>query len=172
LSRSPRPDLPQARWDFHCNLRPGHVLADVLPIHPLAVSYLRSAASTPGHAAALRETSAGTTTRSALYPLKLCSASAPAPCSSSAKPPTPHFPSPATSVPSSSAKVYRQLSLVQSRYLSHMHTAAAGLHTARSVLAGSVARSMPPPRFCTEGLCLAANKAAICLRRTCLRMSP
>jgi hypothetical protein len=42
---------------FRCNLRyePGHVLADVLFIHPLASSYIRSAARTPSHAAALRD---------------------------------------------------------------------------------------------------------------------
>jgi hypothetical protein len=51
------PNRPQPRWDFHCNLRPGpgHVLADVSYIHPLAASYLRSTARTPGHAAALRD---------------------------------------------------------------------------------------------------------------------
>jgi hypothetical protein len=50
------PNLPQARWVCHCNLRPGpgHVLADVSFIHPLAASYTQSAVRTPSHTAALR----------------------------------------------------------------------------------------------------------------------
>jgi hypothetical protein len=54
---SPTPNRPQARRDCHCNLRPGpgHVLADVSFIQPLAASYIRSAPHTPGHAAALRD---------------------------------------------------------------------------------------------------------------------
>jgi hypothetical protein len=48
---------PQSRWDFPCNLRsgPGHVLADVSFVWPLAASYLRSAARTTGHAAGHRD---------------------------------------------------------------------------------------------------------------------
>jgi hypothetical protein len=49
---------PQARWDFHCNLRPGpgRFLTDPQSsIHLLAASYMHSAVRTPGHAAALRD---------------------------------------------------------------------------------------------------------------------
>jgi hypothetical protein len=50
------PSLPQSHWDFHCNLRPGpgHVLADVSFIRPLAASYLRPAVHTSCHTAALQ----------------------------------------------------------------------------------------------------------------------
>jgi hypothetical protein len=52
------------------------------------------------------------------------------------------------------ANVYRQLSVMQCRYQSHMLTAAAGLPTAHARVPGgtSVARPMPPRAFCTERL--------------------
>jgi hypothetical protein len=48
---------PRARWDLHCHVRPGpgHILADVSFIHPLAQTYLRRAAQEAGSAARLRD---------------------------------------------------------------------------------------------------------------------
>jgi hypothetical protein len=137
------PNRPQARWDFHCNLRPGpgHVLADVSFIHPLAASYLRSVARTPGHAAALRDAderrdyfadhkcpryvfraiSFATLGRFSPGAMQfLCEATHAA------------FPQPGHQRAVCFANVYRQLSVVQCRYLSRMLTAAAGLHTTRT----------------------------------------
>jgi hypothetical protein len=139
---APHPQ-PQARWDFHCNLRPGpgHVLANVSFIHLLAASYIRSAARTPGHAAALRDAdmrwdyfadhncpeyafraiSFETLGRFSPGAMQfICEAT--------------HaiFPQPGHQRAVCSANVYRQLSVVQCRYLSRILAAAAGLHTART----------------------------------------
>jgi hypothetical protein len=137
------PNRAQARWDFHYNLRPGpgHVLADVSFIHPLAASYIRSAARTPGHAAALRDADKrrdyfadhncpGDAFRAISFETLgrfspgamqfLCEATHAA------------FPQPGHQRAVFFANEYRQLSVVQCRYLSRMLTAAAGLHTART----------------------------------------
>jgi hypothetical protein len=135
------PNCPQARWDFHCNLRPGPgpVLADVSFIHPLAASYIRSAAGTPGYARALRDAdkrrdyfadhncpryayraisfeTLGQFSPGAMQ--FLCKATHAA------------FPQPGHQRAVCFANVYRQLSMVQCHYLSRMLTAAAGLHKA------------------------------------------
>jgi hypothetical protein len=136
------PNQPQARWDFHCSLRPGpgHVLADVFFIHPLAASYLHSAACTPGHAAAgdadkHRDYNADHTCPGYVFRTKsfetlgrfspgamqfLCEATHAA------------LPQPGRHRAACFANDYRQLSVVQCRYLSCMLMAAARLHTART----------------------------------------
>jgi hypothetical protein len=138
---------PKERWDFHCNLRPGpgQILANVSFIHPLAASYIHSAARTPGHDAALRDpakrrhyfadpncpgyafraTSFETLGRFSPSAMQfLCEATHAA------------FPQPGHQRAVCFANVYRQLSVVQCRYLSRMLTAAAGLHTARDWIPG------------------------------------
>jgi hypothetical protein len=125
-------------------------------------------------------TSAGTTmqttrapgTRSARYPSKLWVASAPVPCSSSAKQPMPHFPSPDTSVPPASPTC-----TANSPWCS-AGTCPACLRRQRAytphtqVPAGSVARPMPPQRLCTEASQPAAMAAGFCLRLMHLPLSP
>jgi hypothetical protein len=137
------PNRPRARWDFHCNLRPGpaHILADVSFIHPLAASYIQCAACTLGHVAALRDAdkrqdyfadhnypdyafcatffeTLGRLSPGAMQ--FLCKATHAA------------FPQPEYQRAACFANVNRQLSVVQCCYLSRMLTAAAGLHTART----------------------------------------
>jgi hypothetical protein len=137
------PTAPRPAWDFHCNLRPGpgHVLGDVSFIYPLAASYLRSATRTPGHAAALRDADKsrdyyadhacpGYAFRAISFEALgrfrpgamqfLCEATHAA------------FPQPGHQRDACFANVYHQLPVVQSRYLSRMLTAAAGLHTVRT----------------------------------------
>jgi hypothetical protein len=105
---------PQTRWDFHCNLctGPGHVLADVSFIHPLAAPYTGYAARSPAHAAALRDADEcrdyfanhncpGQAFRKRSL-LKLWGGSVPGKGNSSVKPPTPLSPNWSTSVPSAS----------------------------------------------------------------------
>jgi hypothetical protein len=134
---------PQARWDFHCNLRPGpgHVLGVVSFIHPLATLYHHAAARTPGHVASLwdadkrqdyyadhacpryafRAISFEILGRFSSGAMQfLCEATHAA------------FPHPGHQRDACFANVYRQLSVVKCRYLSRMLTAAAGLHTART----------------------------------------
>jgi hypothetical protein len=140
---SPHPNRPRARWDFHCNLRPGpsHVLADVSFIPPLAASYLRSAARTPGHAAALRDADK----RRDYYADHACLGYefralsfehlrqfSPGTMQILSEATHAVFPQPGHQREASFANVYRQLSVVQCRYLSRMLTAAVGLHTART----------------------------------------
>jgi hypothetical protein len=137
------PNRPQDRWDFHCNLRPGpgHVLADVCVIHHLAASNLRSAARTPGHAAALRDADK----RRDYYADHACPGYAFRAISFETlgrfSPGAMQFLSGATHAAflqpghqsaACFANIYRQLSVVQCRYLFRMLTAAAGLHTART----------------------------------------
>jgi hypothetical protein len=134
---------PQALWDFHCNLRPGpgHVLADVSFIHPLAAAYLRSAARTPGHAAALGDADK----RRDYYADHACPGYAfralsfetlgrfsPGTMQFLSEATHAAFPQPGHQRAACFANVYRQLSVVQCRYLSRMLTAAAGLHSART----------------------------------------
>jgi hypothetical protein len=150
------PNRSQARWDFHCNSRPGpdHVLADVSFIHPVAASYIRSAARTPGHAAALRDAdkrrdsfadhicpgyafraisfeSLGRFSPGAMQ--FLCEATHAA------------FPQTGHQRAVCFANVYRQLSVVQCRYLSRMLTVAAGLHTARTGSGWIRGAALPSP---------------------------
>jgi hypothetical protein len=90
-------------WDFHCNLRPGpvHVLGDVSFIHPLA-AYLRSAARTSGHAAALQDADKRRDCYADHacpdYAFRTISFQKLGRCNFSAKPPTPPFPTPGISV--------------------------------------------------------------------------
>jgi hypothetical protein len=135
------PNRLQARWVFHCNLRPGpgYVLADVSLIHPLAASYIRCPSRTPGHAAALRDAdkrrdyfadhncpgyafiSFETFARFSPGAMQfLCEATHAA------------SPQPGHQRAVCFANVYRQLSIVQCSYLSRILTAAAGLHSART----------------------------------------
>jgi hypothetical protein len=136
------PNHPQARWDFHCNLRPGPgVLADVSFIHPLAASYLRSAARTPGHAAALQDADKrrdyyadhaclGYTFRAISF--ETLGRFSPGTMQFLCKATHAAFPQPSHQRAACFANIYRQLSVVQCRYLSRMLTAAVGLHTART----------------------------------------
>jgi hypothetical protein len=137
------PNRPQARWEFHCNLRPGpgHVLADVSFIHPLASSYIRSAARSPGHASALRDASKlrdcfadhncpGYAFRAiSLETLgRFCPGAKQFLCEATHA----AFPQPGHQRAVCFANVYRQLSVVQCSYLSRMLTSAVGLHTAHT----------------------------------------
>jgi hypothetical protein len=129
--------------DFENNLRPrpGHVLADVSFIDPLAASYIRSAARTPGHAAAPRDAGKrrdcfadhncpGYAFRVICFETLgqfspgamqfLCEANHDA------------FPQPGYQRTVCFANVYRQLSVLQCCHLSRMLATAAGLHTART----------------------------------------
>jgi hypothetical protein len=135
-------DRPQARWDFHYNLHPGprHVLADVSFNHSLAASFARSAARTPGHAAAFRDADKrrdyfadhncpGYTFRAISFETFrqfslgamrfLCAATHAA------------FPQPGHQRAVCFVNVKRQLSVVQCHYLFRMLTATAGPNTAR-----------------------------------------
>jgi hypothetical protein len=135
------PHRPQARWDFHCVLRPGpgHVLADVSFVHPMAASYVRQAARNPGHAAARRDADK----RREYYADHNCPGYAFRPLSFEtlgrfssgamqfiSEATHAAFPHPGHQRAACFTTVYRQLSVVSCRYLSRMLTAAAGLHTA------------------------------------------
>jgi hypothetical protein len=127
---------PQARWDSHCNLHPssGHVLADVSFI-------LRSAARSPGYAAALRDAKK----RWYYYEDYPCPGYALCALSfetGSVRPGDKQFlcedthatfPQPGNHRATCFTNVYRKLSVVQCRYLSRMIMAAAGLHTVRII---------------------------------------
>jgi hypothetical protein len=157
------PNRPQARWDFHCNLRlgPSHVLADVSFSHPLAASYLRSAAEplatqplfgTLTSAGITRRTTPAAGMRSERYRLRPWGGLALAPCSSSAMPPTPPFPSPATSAQPASPTCtgsYRQYSAVTCPACVRLLWASG---PRERVPAGSAARPRPLQRFCTDAL--------------------
>jgi hypothetical protein len=174
------PNRFQARWDFHCNLHPGpgHVLADVSFIDPLAASHIRSAAGTPGHAAALRmPTSAGTTLptttarnmHSARFLLKSWGGSVPGPCTSSAKPPTLLSPNRGTSVPSASPMCTASCPLCSAvTYLVCLLLQQASTQHAR-VLAGSGVRRCPRQRFRTRHAGAAAGFVCVgrCLGCDC-----
>jgi hypothetical protein len=141
-ARSPYLNCPQARWDLHCNLRPGprHVLADVSFIHPRAASYLLSAARTPGHAAALRDADKRRNYTDHVYPgyalraISFETLGRFSPCAMQFLCEATHasFPQPGHQRDACFANVYRQLSVVQCRCLSRTLTAAAGLHTAHT----------------------------------------
>jgi hypothetical protein len=74
------------------------------------------------------------------------------------------FPQPGHERAACFANVYRQLSVVQSRYLSRMLTAAAGLHTAQTGSGWITARHRPHQRFCTDDL-LRIRPGLVCAPR-------
>jgi hypothetical protein len=175
------PNRPQARWDFYYNLRrgPGHVLADVSFIHPLAASYIRSTAAPLampplfGTPTSARTTLPTTTARDMHFGrslLKPMGGSDLGPCNSSAKPPMPLSPNRGTSVPSAasmctasfplcSVVMYLVCSPLQRAFTPHAQ-----------VLAGSGAHRCPHQRFRTRHAGAAAGFVCVgrCLGSDCV----